>query len=148
MAAMAPLPPSRPPPPKGPPPKPPTSRPPPPRRPPPPPPRASNLNGSPRPPPARPNSNGSPRPPPTATKPSGKRPAEVSVSSRPTKERKIFVPMVLNDVDIYKKQRQVGQGTYGYVFKWLVCHEFSIYFITDMLLCLIKFKKERFCWGS
>lgn len=116
MAAMAPLPPSRPPPPKGPPPKPPTSRPPPPRRPPPPPPRASNSNGSPRPPPARPNSNGSPRPPPTATKPPGKRPAEVSISSRPTKERKIFVPKVLNDVDIYKKQRQVGQGTYGSVF--------------------------------
>lgn len=121
---MAPLPPSRPPPPKGPPPKPPTSRPQPPRRPPPPPPRPppakGSLNGSPRPPPPRANPNGSPRPPPVAvTKPSGKRRAEENESSfeaRPIKERKIFVPMVLNDVDVYKKQRQVGQGTYGSVF--------------------------------
>jgi len=123
MAAMAPLPPSRPPPPKGPPPKPPSSRPPP-RRPPPPPPRPPparvNSNGSPRPPPARANSNGSPRLPPVAmTKPCGKRLAEENdsyIQTRPIKERKVFVPMVLNDVDVYKKQRQVGQGTYGSVF--------------------------------
>eukprot|EP00545_Synedropsis_sp_CCMP1620_P007622 CAMPEP_0119004948 /NCGR_PEP_ID=MMETSP1176-20130426/1445_1 /TAXON_ID=265551 /ORGANISM="Synedropsis recta cf, Strain CCMP1620" /LENGTH=423 /DNA_ID=CAMNT_0006956709 /DNA_START=495 /DNA_END=1766 /DNA_ORIENTATION=+ len=89
---MAPPPETRPPPPKGkPPPKP---RAPPPKRPPPPPP--AKKRGVP--PPAR-------------------RPAPASdISPRPVQRPRILAPRELHDVDIYKKQKQVGQGTYGSVF--------------------------------
>ncbi|KAI2511992.1 protein kinase [Fragilaria crotonensis] len=96
---MVPPPAPRPPPPKGPPPKPPTARPPAaPKRPPPPPPR-------PPPPPAK-------RPaPPLAPSDNGG-----EIAARPTQRPRLLVPTELNDVDIYKKQKQVGQGTYGSVF--------------------------------
>lgn len=102
MAAMAPPPPSRPPPPKGPPPKVGLGRP----RPPPPPRRP--------PPPKTPRTANSPRPPTLSSKRSA---AEVcDISPRPTQKRRIIQPKHLNDVDIYKKERQVGQGTFGSVF--------------------------------
>jgi len=109
---MAPPPPARPPPPKGPP-----IRPPPPKglvsRPKPPPPR--------RPPPPRPprQSLGSPRPPPATAIPK-QAPKRISddyeICPRPTQKQRIFVPTKMNDVQIYEKDRQVGQGTYGSVF--------------------------------
>lgn len=99
---MAPPPPSRPPPPKGPPPKVGLGRP----RPPPPPRRP--------PPPKTPRTANSPRPPTLSSKRSA---AEVcDISPRPTQKRRIIQPKHLNDVDIYKKERQVGQGTFGSVF--------------------------------
>jgi len=106
---------SRPPPPQGPPPaarravKPPPP-PPPPRG--PPPSRSAAGKGPP------------PRPPPRGPPPSvagTKRPAAASLPAPPAqKPRKapaktILVPKTLRDVNAFTKQKQVGQGTYGYV---------------------------------
>mmetsp|Transcript_40055 Transcript_40055/g.120714 ORF Transcript_40055/g.120714 Transcript_40055/m.120714 type:complete len:455 (-) Transcript_40055:466-1830(-) len=116
----------RPPPPSG------RPRPPPPKGRPPPPPRAG---GKPKPPPRKPppppTARSRPPPPPPGRRPpppppasARKRPAppsEVAPSQQGTKRvRKgsvsIAAPVKLRDVTVFRKERQVGQGTYGSVF--------------------------------
>jgi len=91
----------------------------------------ANGRSAPRPPPPppRPPPPPGPRPPagkPPPPRPPVKRPAPVAgdkrradlsnITPRPTRKPRILAPLELHDVDIYKKQKQVGQGTYGSVF--------------------------------
>ena len=131
-ATMVPPPAPRPPPPKGTPPKPPTAHPP-------------SASKRPPPPPPRP-------PPPQAAKrpaPPVPRPDDgCEVAARPTQRPRLLVPAELNDVDIYKKQKQVGQGTYGYV--WFRRGQ-SLFLDYFMLMHRFPFPlslKERLCWCS